>query len=332
MQLAGEQVAVEPRLVDGVQRPEAHGHRGELPEVRHQPRVRVARQPAALVRQLLPEPVELRFRQPSLEERAGVDARGGVPLEEHLVAGLAVVLAAEEVVEPDLVQRGRRRVGRDVPAHAEAWPVGAGHHDRRVPPDIGADAPFDVLVAGEPRFPLRRDGVDVIGRPQAGHPDLLLARPLEQAQHEVAGPAAATGARDRVEGVDPLPRLVRVDVRELRGQPVADDGVTLASGSHGVASPSAVRRLMAAIVRLACPDQSSYVLAGFSSLPNGNRCRPMTWFTGRLHGIPHYQLRYAVNGPRIAVAGPPRAPREINIWRLFSSLGRLPLAHGADPV
>src|SRR6186997_1299519 len=35
------EVAVEARLVDGGQRPEAHGHRGELPEVGHQPRVRV---------------------------------------------------------------------------------------------------------------------------------------------------------------------------------------------------------------------------------------------------------------------------------------------------
>ena len=34
VQLAGEQVAVEPRLVDGVQRAEAHGDRRELPEVR----------------------------------------------------------------------------------------------------------------------------------------------------------------------------------------------------------------------------------------------------------------------------------------------------------
>jgi hypothetical protein len=42
-----------------------------------------------------------------------------VALEEDLVAGLAVLLAAEEVVEADLVERGRRRVGRDVPADAE---------------------------------------------------------------------------------------------------------------------------------------------------------------------------------------------------------------------
>ena len=284
VQLAGQQVAVEPRLVDRVQRPEAHRHRGELPEVRHQPRVRVRRQAAAWVRQLLAEPVELGLGEPSLEERAGVDAGGGVTLEEHLVAGFPVILAAEEVVEPDLIQRGRGCVCGDMPADAQARPVCPGYHDRRVPPDIGADAPFDVLVAGEPGLALGRDRVDVVGAAQAGHPDLLFARPLEQAEHEVAGPSATAGARDGVEGIDPFPRLVRVDVRELRGQPVADDRVTLASGSHGVASPSAVRRLLAAVVHLACPDQSSYDSAGFSSLPNGNRCYPVRLLAGRAAG------------------------------------------------
>src|ERR1019366_282763 len=35
------EVAVEARLVDGVERPEAHGNRRELPELRHQARVRI---------------------------------------------------------------------------------------------------------------------------------------------------------------------------------------------------------------------------------------------------------------------------------------------------
>ena len=247
VQLPGEQVAVEPRLVDGVERAEAHGDGRELPEVGHQPRVRVGRQPAAAVRLLLAEPVELGLGQPALEERPRVDAGRGVPLEEHLVAGLPVVLAAEEVVEPHLVQRRGGRVGGDVPADAgAARPVRPRHHDRGVPPDIGADAPLDVLVAGEPRLPLGRDRVDVVGGAQAGHPDLLLARPLEQAQHQVAGPPAAAGARNRVERVDPLPRLIRVDVRQLRGQPVADDRVTLTSGSHAGSLAFRIRRLFAA--------------------------------------------------------------------------------------
>src|SRR6266568_4966556 len=127
--------------------------------------------------------------------------------------------------------------------------VGPRHHDRGVPPDVGANAPLDVLVAWEPRLPLRRDRVDVVGGTQAGHADLLLARSLKQAEHEIAGPSAAAGARDGVERVDPLSRLIRVDVRQLRGQPVANNGVTLASGSHGVASPSAFGGCWPRIVR-----------------------------------------------------------------------------------
>ena len=49
---------------------------------------------------------ELVLAQAALEEGPGVDAGGGVALEVHLVAGLPVGLAAEEVVEADLVQAG----------------------------------------------------------------------------------------------------------------------------------------------------------------------------------------------------------------------------------
>ena len=53
------QVVVEPGLINGVHRAQPHGHRGELPEVGHQPRVRIGRQPAAGVRVLLSEAVHL---------------------------------------------------------------------------------------------------------------------------------------------------------------------------------------------------------------------------------------------------------------------------------
>ena len=71
------QVAVEPGLVDGADRAQAHRDGGELPEVGHQPGMRVRRQAAALagVRDLLTEAVQLVCAQASLEEGAGVDAR-----------------------------------------------------------------------------------------------------------------------------------------------------------------------------------------------------------------------------------------------------------------
>ena len=73
-------------------------------------------------------------------------------LEVDVVAGRAVVLAAEEVVEADLVERGRAGERRQVAADAVGVLVGLDDHHRRVPADEGADAALDVLVAGEPRL------------------------------------------------------------------------------------------------------------------------------------------------------------------------------------
>ena len=74
LQAAIFQVAVEARLVDRHDGAKAHRDRRELPEVRHQPRVRIRRQAAAL-RQLLPEVGQLLRRQPAFEKRARIDTR-----------------------------------------------------------------------------------------------------------------------------------------------------------------------------------------------------------------------------------------------------------------
>ena len=81
------QVAVEARLVDRVQRGQPHRDRRELPELRHQPRVGVRRQPGSrAVLHLLAEPAELLGGEPLHQVGAGVDAGGGVTLDEQLVA------------------------------------------------------------------------------------------------------------------------------------------------------------------------------------------------------------------------------------------------------
>ena len=217
------EVAVEPCLVDRVDAGEAHRDGGELPEVRHQPRVGVRRQPGALaVLDLLPEPVELLLVEPSLEEGAGVDAGGGVALDVDLVAAARGVLAAEEVVEPDLVEAGRGLVGGDVAADLEALAVGAGDHDRGVPADERPDPALGLLVAGEPGLALRRDAVDVVGAAQRGDAHLGLAGPLEQAQHDVPGPVAAAFLQQGVEGRQPVLGLVGVDVGQLGRQALVD--------------------------------------------------------------------------------------------------------------
>ncbi len=147
------QVAVVPRVVDRHDRAEAHADGRVLPEVRHQPRVRVARKPAARV-QFLAEVLELRLVEPAFDERAGVHAGAGVALEEDDVAGVRLGAAAEEVVEADLVERGGAGEGRDVAADVGVL-VRLQHHRHRVPADDALDAPFEFAVAGERGLLLR---------------------------------------------------------------------------------------------------------------------------------------------------------------------------------
>ena len=154
---------------------------GNSQKRRHQPRVGIGGQPLArAARDLLPEAVELVGGQPSLEVGAGVDAGGGVSLDEDVVTAAGMILAAEEVVEPDLVQARGALIGRDVAADLEALAVGLADHDRRVPADVGANPPLDVLVAGEPRLGFRRDRVDVVAAAQCRQADLARPRSLQQ--------------------------------------------------------------------------------------------------------------------------------------------------------
>ncbi len=213
-QTAVVEVAVVARLVDGADRPESHRHRRELPELRHEPRVRVRRQARAGAG-LAPEVVELVDAQTPLEERAGVDARRGVALVEDLVARTAGVLAPEEVVEADLVEGRRRGIGREVAADPGELVVGPQDHRHRVPADQPADAPLHRLVARERGLLLRADGVDVAGLGQRRQPDLELAGALEELVDDEPGARLAFLGDDLVERREPVLGLVRVDVRQL---------------------------------------------------------------------------------------------------------------------
>src|ERR1700752_2063429 len=111
---------------------------------------------------LLTETIQLVGSQPTLEKRARVDARRGVALDEDLIATARMRLAPEEVVEPDLVQRCRRPVGRNMASHTDSRALPPVHHDRGVPSDPGPVASLDVFVTGKPRFEFGRNGVHVV--------------------------------------------------------------------------------------------------------------------------------------------------------------------------
>ena len=170
--------------------------------------------------------------EPTLEEGAGVDAGGCVPLDEHLVPGTAV-LAAEEVVEADLVERGGRRVGGEVAAETVDAAVGTGDHHRGVPADVVADAAFHRLVARIRRLVGGRDGVEVVGDARAGHVDPEPSRPAEHMQQHAPGTVDAARLQKSVHRVGPLLHLGTVGLGELVEVPVRVERGSDGGGTQG---------------------------------------------------------------------------------------------------
>ncbi len=105
--------------------------------------------------------------------------------------------------------------------------VGLDHHCRGVPPDVGADAPLDVFVAGEPRLLLARNGVDVWRRHHGWETDLEFAAALEQLRDQVAGAGLSFDFDDGFEAVEPLLGLARIDVGQLVDEAIEDHGFIL---------------------------------------------------------------------------------------------------------
>ena len=199
-----------PRLVNRHERPEAHRDRWELPELGHEPRVRVRRQPAARA-QFVPEVVQMRLVEPSLEERPRVDPRRGVALVVHDVRVAAGVLAAEEMIEADLVERRRRRVGRDVAADAVRLAVRANDHRERVPPHEALDAALDLTVAGVRHFLGRRNRIDVGRRGRERLFDAGLARSRAQRIEQPHDAGFVALAQHVVERFQPFAGLDRFE-------------------------------------------------------------------------------------------------------------------------
>src|SRR5699024_10551155 len=97
---------IEASLINRGQRTQPHDHTWELPEVRHQPRMWVGRQTPAGAGDLLTDTIQLIFTQTTFQVGPSVDARRGVSLKEHLISGVTVASATEEMVVSDFVEAG----------------------------------------------------------------------------------------------------------------------------------------------------------------------------------------------------------------------------------
>ena len=224
LQAAVLQVPREPRLVDRHQRAEAHRDRREFPEVRHQPRMRIRRQ-AAVRPQLVTEVAQVRFGEPAFEKRARVDARRRVALEVDDVGVAAGVLAAEEVIERDLVERRRRGVGRDVAADAVRLAIGAHDHRQRVPADQALDAALDLAVARIRHLLVGGDRVDVGRGRRERHADAGLRGRGRAARRAAASTRPLSPcSQDVVERLEPLAGFDGLEGGGVGGCDVLHDG------------------------------------------------------------------------------------------------------------
>ncbi len=197
------QIAHEPRLIDRHDRAEAHGDCRVFPEVWHQPRVRVRRQPAPL-RELAAEVVQLLDGDAPFQERARVNPGRGVPLEVHDVAPPLAPLAAEEMIEADFVQSRRGRVRGDVSANAVRQAIGAYHHGHGIPAHEALDAALDFLAARQRRLFFRANGVDVRSDRAERQTDALHARVMPQRREKALDAAAISLLYDVIERFAPL--------------------------------------------------------------------------------------------------------------------------------
>lgn len=118
-QTAVFQIFQEFGLIDSAQRPQPHGYGRELPEFRHQFRVRIRGQ--ALAVNFLTEVVHLLFGQTAFQERTCIYARRDVTLEVHQIAAIFLSARTEEVVEADFVEGRGRLIGRHVAAQFEIF-------------------------------------------------------------------------------------------------------------------------------------------------------------------------------------------------------------------
>ncbi len=139
------QIAQKTRLIDRHQRPEAHRNGGELPEVRHQPRMGIGREP--LAPDLLAKVEKLFFGQPPLEESARIDPRRAMTLEIDQIAAVLLIGGMPEMHEAGIVEGGRRLETCDMTAKLGRFLIGFDDDRGGVPAHGAADRALNFAVA-----------------------------------------------------------------------------------------------------------------------------------------------------------------------------------------
>ena len=157
------QIFQEFSLVDCTDRAQTHRYGRELPEFRHQFRVRVGRQAFAMY--FLTEVVHLLFSQTTFQECASIDARRDVALEVNQIAAILLVACTEEVVEANIIHRCGGLEGCHVATQLEVLFRRAQYGHNGVPADSRTNTTFQLQIARVFRFIFNGNSVYIIAGP-----------------------------------------------------------------------------------------------------------------------------------------------------------------------
>ncbi len=196
------------RLINRLERPQAHGNGGELPVVAHEPGVGIGGQTFAV--RFPTEAVEILFLEPPFEEGAGINARGNVALDIDEVPRILVRGRPPKIVEAHIVKGGRGGKARDMPPHPGIVSVGTHHHGERVPANEGAKLAIHEEIPGHASFPAHGDGVSVGGGNGVGQGLAGLRHAGRKARQKVTRPIRALMVKHPFQRFQPLPRFLRI--------------------------------------------------------------------------------------------------------------------------
>ena len=207
LQSAVLEILDEARMIDRLNRSQSHGDGGELPEIGHEPGMRVRTESSARF-QLAAEVLQLLLRDAAFKIGPGVHSGRGVALEINNIAIAIFRLRAEEMVERNLIQRGGGRERGDMAANAFLNLICADYHGQRIPAHQALDPALHLLASGERGLLSGGNGVLVRGGRSKRQIDAGFAAGVQrQLLQQPAGTIRAAMRKNIIQGVDPLPRF-----------------------------------------------------------------------------------------------------------------------------
>src|SRR5262249_23556773 len=200
-----------PSLIDGHQRPKTHRHGRKLPELRHQPRVRIGGQ--ALAVDLLSEIQELVLSEAALEKGSRVNARRGVSLNVNEITAVMRRWRMPEMHEADVVERSRRLEARNVTAKLGGMLVRPQHDGKRVPANERTNSVLDRPVTRMRSLSLGRERIEIRRVRRIGHGRAPSARSIEHLLQQVVRAFGPFDLDHTIKRIEPFFGLRWIGVR-----------------------------------------------------------------------------------------------------------------------